>query len=464
MANIFIFRRDIRLQDNLGLLSALNQPILPIFIFTPEQVHDNPYFSNNGFSFMLESLDYLDKELRKKDTKLHVFYQDNISALKQIKKKVKIESIVFCRDLTPYAINRDNAITKWCEDNDIECLMVEDYTIHPIDSLTKKDGSMYEVFTPYLRNALKKKLPTVNITQLKKNHFTKEKKFESLSHYIKKFSTIIKKSSKERFRGGREEGLRRLRSIGTQNNYEETRNMTWVPTTELSAYIKFGCISIREVANAIVKKFGKNHGLLSQLFWREYYATVAYTFPKVLQGKNYSDRFKNIKWRTSTRDFEAWCKGCTGYPIVDAGMRQLNSMGYQHNRLRLICSNFLNRILGIDWREGERYYAKMLTDYDPAINNGNWQWIASTGVDPKPYNQRLFNPWLQSKRYDKDAKYIKKWIPELKSIPANHLHDWEKHATKYDNIDYPEPCVDYKTARMRSLKQYKNSASYSVLY
>ena len=155
--------------------------------------------------------------------------------------------------------------------------------------------------------------------------------------------------------------------------------------------------------------------------------------------------------------FKKWCNGETGFPIVDAGMRQLNQTGYMHNRARLITSNFLNRMLGMDWRKGEKYYAQQLSDYDPAVNNGNWQWIASTGVDPKPYFQRLFNPMIQSEKFDPDAKYIKEWLPELRDIPVKELHNWSDHYQKYDlkDIDYVKPMVDYKEARARSVKMYK---------
>jgi deoxyribodipyrimidine photo-lyase len=173
------------------------------------------------------------------------------------------------------------------------------------------------------------------------------------------------------------------------------------------------------------------------------------------KSANFNTRIKPIAWNTSASDFKAWCSGTTGYPIVDAGMRQLNTTGYMHNRARLITANFLNRILNIDWRKGEHYYAQQLTDYDPAINNGNWQWIASTGVDPKPYNQRLFNPWLQSQKFDPQAEYIKKWVPELRDVPATHIHHWSEYAHLHSHATkYPQPIVDYEFARKRSLSVY----------
>ena len=194
-----------------------------------------------------------------------------------------------------------------------------------------------------------------------------------------------------------------------------------IPTTNLSTYIKFGNISIREAYWKFRKTFGLKNTLVSQLYWREFYYYIAFYYP-VLKSENFQSKYDDLEWSYDKRDFRRWYSGNTGYPIVDAGMRELNATGSMHNRARLITSNFLNRMLGQDWRTGEKYYARLLTDYDPAVNNGNWQWIASTGVDPKPYFQRLFNPWLQSKKYDPEADYIKKWIPSLKNIPAKELH------------------------------------------
>ena len=188
-----------------------------------------------------------------------------------------------------------------------------------------------------------------------------------------------------------------------------------------------------------------------------------YFYPKVLEtGSNFNPKYDNLKWVSISSDkgvnyLEKWTQGRTGFPVVDAGMTQLNTTGYMHNRARLITANFLNRMLGLDWRLGERYFAIKLTDYDPAVNNGNWQWVSSTGTDPKPYFQRLFNPIIQSKKFDVDAEYIKKWLPQLNDIPAKHIHDWGKYSNEYDldDINYVAPIVDYKKARQRSIDMYR---------
>jgi len=234
----------------------------------------------------------------------------------------------------------------------------------------------------------------------------------------------------------------------------------------MSAFIKFGCISIREMflgvqSSKIISSESKL-ALLSQLLWREFYLYITYYFPRVLHGEYYNPKYNKLKTRwikgKKGRDYlERWKNGQTGYPVVDAGMIQLNKTGYMHNRARLITANFMNRMLGLDWRWGEQYYATKLVDYDPSVNNGNWQWIASTGGDPKPYFQRLFNPKLQSAKFDPDAEYIKTWIPQLKDIPANELHNWDENFTKYDlkKLNYHEPVVNYKNARELSRTQYK---------
>lgn len=460
--HIHIFRRDLRIVDNL-VLKSIDKKIIPIFIFNDIQIKKNEYFGNNSFNFMLESLKELDDTLKKKSSSMMYFKGDDIDVLKSIHKIEPITSISFNLDVTPFAKQRDDSIIEWCKDKSISTILnADDYFIHPIDKLTKSDSTMYQVFTPYLNNALKHTIPTVT---KKSNKFTKNNKITKSKYHCQlsslfcifdtnRNSTLYTMSTKI-LCGGRKNGLKKIKLLKNHKHYDKNRNNPSISTTQLSAYIKFGCVSIREVANEIVDLFGKKHALLSQLFWREFYLTIAYHHPRVLEGSNYLDKFKSIKWNTSEKDFDRWCRGETGYPIVDAGMKELNQTGYQHNRLRLICSNFLNRILGIDWRKGEKYYAQQLIDYDPSVNNGNWQWTASTGIDTKPYSQRLFNPWTQSKKYNRFAEYIYKWLPSLSSVLPKHLHAWNKHHHKYE-VDYPEPMVDYVKARKRSLKQYND--------
>ena len=451
--NLFIFRRDFRLIDNKGLEYAMNNfdNIIPIFIFTPEQItKKNKFISNNSIQFMIESLKDLDSELHKNNSKLHIFKGNNITVLKKIHKQISIDNIIFNKDYTPYAIKRDNSIEKFCKQNNINCVMIEDYLLHPIGTLLKNNNDPYTVYTPFKNNGLK--LTVDKPLKNKIKNLISENKLKT-NEYIK-----YQTNEDILVRGGRLNGLKQLKNIKNQKKYNTTRNDLTIQTSLLSAYIKYGCISIREVYWHILNLFGKSNQLISQLFWREFYFYIAYYFPQVLKGKNYNTKYDAIKWNTNNNLFKAWCDGLTGYPIIDAAMTELNTTGYMHNRGRLITSNFLNRILGQDWRKGEQYFATQLTDYDPSVNNGNWQWIASTGVDPKPYFQRLFNPWLQSKKFDKNAEYIKKWLPQLSEIPAKELHEWEKYSTDYDlnDINYIKPIVDYKTQRKLSVDMYRD--------
>lgn len=463
---IFIFRRDLRIKDNHGLNYALEHydNIIPIFIFTPEQIQKNSYKSEHAIQFMTESLECLDNELKQYTSKLHYFYGKNIDVLESIMKKVNVESIVTNMDYTPYARKRDQSILKMCEKHGIQFHGVEDYLLSPIGQhFLKDDGEPYQVFTPFKENVFEKDTLIEKPRRLHK--YIRNCQSLSSIHSIHLndidiIQNIMKNKNKNsRMIGGRKNGLHHLSMISKFSNYNTERNSVSIETTSLSAYIKFGCLSIREVYWKIRDKLGKRNELLSQLIWREFYYYIGYYSPHVLNGEQFNIKFNYLdgRWVTNTKHLNKWKEGETGYPIVDAGMRELNATGYMHNRARLITSNFLNRILGQDWRNGEKYFARKLIDYDPLVNNGNWQWIASVGIDTKPYQQRIFNPWLQSKKYDVDAEYIYKWIPELKSVSPKHIHKWDEYHDneEYKNISYPKPIVDYKEGRDRSLKMYK---------
>jgi deoxyribodipyrimidine photo-lyase len=460
---LFIFRRDLRIRDNNGLRCAIKnfENVVPIFIFTPEQVtSENKYRSDNSIQFMMESLDDLNTDL---GNKLHYFYGDNIKVLETICKKIQVDNIAFNVDYTKYARERDGDIIKFCKSKKIEVSINEDYLLSKIGEFNKDDGKgeSYVVFTPFKNNAVSisnKVIKTPTKYQVKN---------------IVKVSDIYEASNKAKviydtneniiLKGGRKNAINQLLSaVRTNKKYNTERDTMSIETTRLSAYIKFGCLSIREVYWAFKEKLGKDTLLLSQLFWREFYYYIAYYYPDVVSNKHTSfrDTFDKIKWTNKPAHFTAWCNGTTGFPIVDAGMRQLNKSGYMHNRARLITANFLNRILNIDWRKGEMYYATKLIDYDPSVNNGNWQWVASTGVDTSQYFQRVFSPINQSKKYDPDAEYIKHWIPELKDITPAHLHDWEKYKYMYTDQDlkYTPPIISYSYGRTRSLKAYKTAS------
>lgn len=450
--NIFIFRRDLRLNDNNGLNFAMSnfENIIPIFIFTPEQISsDNKFKSDNAIQFMIESLKEIDTNLKKYNSKLHIFKGKNKTVLNKIFKDLEIDNVIFNMDYTPYAIKRDKEIEKICKSKKINCVIKEDYLLKPVGTMLKNNGEPYTVYTPFKNNGYKQKIDKPS--KMTPKNLTKSNKLSTVDYIDYKINNKILVN------GGRKNGKKQLDQIKNQKKYNTNRNTLSIKTSLLSAYIKFGCLSIREVYWEIKDTLGSSNSLISQLFWREFYFYIAYYFPQVLKGKNYNEKYDGIEWTKNKNNFENWCNGQTGYPVVDAGMRELNETGYMHNRARLITSNFLNRMLGMDWRLGEKYFAKMLTDYDPSVNNGNWQWIASTGVDPKPYFQRLFNPIIQSEKFDKNCEYILKWVPELKDVPIKDIHKWE---SKYKNYDYKKmgyfkPIVEYKKARAESVKMYR---------
>lgn len=451
--NLFIFRRDLRLEDNITLNYAINnlKNIIPIFIFTPEQVTDNNKFkSDNAIQFMCESLEYLDKMLRENNSCLHYFYGSNTEIINKIINTINVKNILSNMDYTPYAIERDNSIKEICTKNNINFISKEDYLLNKIGTYNKIKNKPYSVFTPFKNYAF-----TFDVQK------PKYLDIKNLTNIEFDFSIKIidyKINDNIKIHGNRENGLKQLNNISKHSKYNDNRNILNNDTSLLSAYIKFGCISVREVYWKIYDLYGLDNNLISQLFWREFYTYIGYYNQQLLYGTYFQKKFQNINFDFNKELYDAWCNGKTGFPIVDAGMNELNKTGYMHNRTRLITSNFLNRILNMDYKWSEIYFAKKLIDYDPYINNGNHQWIASVGVDPKPFNQRLFNPWLQSKKFDEDCKYIKKYVSELKNVFNKDIHTWNKNYTKYNlkKINYVKPIVNYELQRKISLENYKN--------
>ena len=455
---LFIYHRDFRIVDNIGLNFAIKncKNILPIFIFTNDQINDtNKFKSSNSIQFMVESLDDLDKNLKKHNSKMHYFYGDYIEILEEIKNTINVKNIVFNIDYTPYAKKRTSKVEKLCKDNNIDLIVQEDYLLAPIGSFLKSDGDPYTIYTPFKNFVLQNKDLIDTQTRLKPKNLVKTNKLNTIS--LDTIDEFYEQNPNILVHGGRNNSKKIIKKLKNLDDYNETRNMLSENTSHLSAYIKYGCVSIREIFYILVNLFGFEHGLIAQLIWREFYFYIANYFPDVLKGKNYNKKYDEIKWNTNNKLYNLWIQGKTGYPVVDAAMVQINTQGYMHNRGRLITSNFLNRLLGYHWTKGEKYFANKLVDYDPSVNNGNWQWIASTGVDPKPYFQRLFNPMLQSKKSDPDAEYIKKWLPQLKDIPADELHNWEENYENYNlnELNYYKPIVEYKKAREASIKMYK---------
>jgi deoxyribodipyrimidine photo-lyase len=447
---LFIFRRDLRIIDNtcLNQMTNLCDKVYPIFIFTPEQVGStNKFKSDNSVQFMIESLIDLNKAT---NGKLLCFYGHNVSIIKNLIKDLDINCIGFNVDYTPYASKRDSEIEKLCQQMNVELILYHDYYLHPPGTILNGTGNPYQKFTPYYNVASKKHVEspahkkniafasTTKILQGKINLGQAQSKF------IKKFNDIIL------VHGGRQNALKQIISaLKNTKSYTTTRDQLSLHTSELSAYIKFGCVSIREV----YKHFRSRTAFIRQLYWRDFYATVLAYFPHVL-GSAMNKKYNKIKWHHNTNWFNAWKNGNTGFPVVDAAMRQLNETGYMHNRARLIVASFLVKTLLISWEKGEEYFATKLTDYDPASNNLNWQWCASTAIDSQPYF-RIFNPWSQQEEYDPNCEYIKKWIPELASLDTKIIHNWNNEYSNYKDIKYFKPICDYSVQKEKALKMYK---------
>lgn len=444
---LFIFRRDLRFNDNKGLIEAVNnsKELTTLFFFDPRQVtKENEYRSEKAISFMLQSLASLEKQIKTKGGKLHFIWNQPEKALKKIIKELNVDTVYINKDYTPFSIKRDAEIEKACRSAEAKLQVVEDLLLTNPDEIKTQTGSFYSVFTPFYKNVSKIKIPSPE--KIGKIKPTSRK--PSYANSLKEATSKINCKEKAAIEGGREAGLKILKNLNQFQNYSKTRDFPYIYTTQLSAHLKFGTISIREAFHAI--KDEKNYDLLRQLYWRDFFTYVAYHNPKVFKGP-YRDY--DIKWSKSKTNFEKWCNGQTGFPIVDAGMRELNETGFMHNRVRMIASSFLMKDLHINWQLGEKYFAQKLVDYDPCVNNGNWQWAASTGTDAVPYF-RIFNPWTQQKRFDKDAEYIKKWVPELKDLSSKEIHSWFKEQEA--GIDYPKPMVDHDEERKVTLQMYRN--------
>jgi deoxyribodipyrimidine photo-lyase len=446
---LFIFRRDFRIIDNngLNLLNDRCKNIYTIFIFTLEQVGTgNKYKSDNSVQFMIESLQDLASQISKAGGHLYTFFGHNDKVVEDCIKAWDINIVCFNLDITPYAKERDAKIIKLCEHLKTYVMYDYDYYLHQPGTILNGSGEPYQKFTPYYETCFKKKVEAP--AKMRKLHLKKSDAHipnkitleQALTRFTKVNPNIL-------IHGGRTDAIKTLKTaLRTQTHYVKNHNDLDKQTTQLSAYIKFGCLSVREIYKALRSKTA----IIRQIIWRDFYANILYSFPHVL-GHALKPKYNKIRWHHNETWFKKWCQGDTGFPVVDAGMRQLNTTGYMHNRARLIVASFLVKTLLIDWRKGEEYFATKLTDYDVASNNGNWQWVASTGADSQPYF-RIFNPWEQAKNCDPACEYIKQWVPELKDVPVKDILNWETTYTEYKDTKYPKPIVDYKKQKELALK------------
>lgn len=425
--NIFWFRRDLRLDDNAGLSEALKDefPVLPIFIFDTNILDELPA-DDARVTFIYETLQKMREELQEKyESSVAMYYGTPVEVYKKLINNYDIQKVFINHDYEPYAGQRDDKISKLLASHDIEFHTFKDQVIFERNEVVKKDGGPYVVYTPYMRTW--------------KDQFNKD----NLAAYDINFDKLIQNSRLPNLK---------LRDIGFEESdlkvpdfkltkrllieYEERRDIPAEQgTSRVGPHLRFGTISIRKLARHAANV--KNKTYLEELVWREFYMQLLYHHPESVTG-NFKEKYDGLEWRNDEQEFERWKTGTTGFPLVDAGMRQLNKIGYMHNRVRMIVGSFLCKDLLIDWRRGEAYFAEKLLDYELASNVGNWQWAAGTGADAAPYF-RIFNPQTQIDKYDPNYEYIKQWVDE------------------FETDEYPEKMVDHKEARKRALKVYKKA-------
>ena len=418
--NLFWFRRDLRLEDNTGLINALKTglPVQPIFIFD-ENIIDELENNDSRINFIYEELLKLNSLLKKRKSSLKIYTGKPLEIFKKIITEFNIKNLYYNEDYEPYAIQRDNEIKSFFNSQKINCFNYKDHVIFEKDEVLKPDGKPYSIFTPYKNKWLEKfkhiefKFSTTQSQNFNKSNYT----FPSLKDIGFNYSSIKVPAY----------------SLNKINEYEMIRNIPSLDrTSKIGPHLRFGTVSIRTIVKNV-----KNHSevFLNELIWREFFMQILYHFPKVMT-ENFKKKYNHIEWLNNENDFAKWCNGNTGYPIVDAGMRELNKTGFMHNRVRMITASFLCKHLLIDWRWGEAYFANKLLDFELASNNGNWQWCAGTGCDSSPYF-RIFNPYEQTKKFDKNNTYINKWLDNK------------------SNKSYPDPIIEHSFARKRALEAYK---------
>jgi len=425
--NIFWFRRDLRLEDNVGLYNALQLGnVLPIFIFDTEILDKLPK-NDARVNFIYQQLQKINDTLKSNQSSLAIFKGKPIEVFSQLIKSYQINAVYTNHDYEPYAISRDHEIKDFLDTHQVQLNTYKDQVIFERNEIVKDDGLPYKVYTPYSKKWISKLKTQAPIS------VTSEKKYNSFISHSYSFLS--------------------LESIGFETNsisvtdyivtpeliynYEAIRNFpSQDSTSKLGPHLRFGTISIRNIVRVASQQ--QNNTFLKELIWREFFMQILWHYPQTVT-KSFKPKYNAIKWRNNKNEFKAWCKGKTGYPLVDAGMRELNTTGFMHNRVRMLVGSFLCKHLLIDWRWGEAYFSKQLLDYELSSNIGNWQWVAGCGVDAAPYF-RIFNPTTQIEKFDKQHQYIKKWVPE------------------YQELTYiTSKIVDHKMARERCLKTFKDA-------
>tara|TARA_R110002167_G_scaffold49527_3_gene145070 strand:+ start:992 stop:2305 length:1314 start_codon:yes stop_codon:yes gene_type:complete len=431
--SIFWFRRDLRLDDNVGFLEALKSgyPVLPVFIFDKEILSKLPK-DDARVTFLFNTLQEIRKQLQvENDSSLAMYYGKPIDVLKNISEEYSVKNIFTNRDYEPYAKERDTQIASFSLEKNIAFNSFKDQVIFEKSDIVKGDGDPYVVYTPY-KNKWKENFDTDNHLEI---HYTSQ----FLSNLLKNIHLPNLTLSDIGFTESDIEIPEYNVTPTLIDNYEDTRNFPAKEngTSHLGPHLRFGTVSVRKMMKKAIAE--DNEVFWSELIWREFFMSILWHFPHTV-NHSFRAKYDRIDWRNNEDEFEKWKKGETGYLLVDAGMREMNTTGYMHNRVRMLVASFLCKHLLIDWRWGETYFAEKLLDYEMSSNVGNWQWAAGSGVDAAPYF-RIFNPMTQVDKFDKNKEYIRKWIPE------------------YNTDKYPDKMVDHKMARERCLETYKQALS-----
>lgn len=427
--NICWFRRDLRLHDNAALYHALKDdlPVVPVFIFDKSILDQLEDKKDRRVEFIHHAITDMQQHLEKLGGSMEVYYGFPADVFAKLVEKYSINKVFTNHDYEPYAQTRDASIQHQLNNAGVSFHTYKDQVVFEKDEVLKDDGKPYTVFTPYSRK-WKAKLS----------------KFYLKSYPVEKYAANFLKQAPLEIPSLKEMGFEAVgipfSSAETRKEiikkYKEQRDFPAIAgTSRLSVHLRFGTISIRELAR---EAQGLSEGFLNELIWRDFYHMILWHFPHIGKGKAFKNEYDFIEWRNDESDFQKWCDGQTGYPIVDAGMRELNATGFMHNRVRMIVASFLTKHLLIDWRWGEAYFAKKLLDFDLAANNGGWQWAAGSGCDAAPYF-RIFNPYLQTQKFDPKLEYVRKWVPE------------------FEGFDYPQPIVQHEFARKRCLEVYSNA-------
>ncbi|MBD3646703.1 MAG: deoxyribodipyrimidine photo-lyase [Pseudomonadales bacterium] len=443
--SLFIFRRDLRIFDNTALLQACrnSRKVIVGFVFDPDLLarsHNGPSYRTG---FLLDSLRDLNRQVRACGGELSFFHGEPVEVIARMVTDEGIDAVYINRDYTPLARRRDERIRRLCRQRDVAFVSCEDALLNPPEAVSRADGNPYQVFTPWFNVAKKLSVPAPD-ESMPDNLLTRR---------IGDSWTAARKprAMQGDFSGGRRAALELLSRAGSLKNYGDERDIPAVEgTSRLAAHLRFGTISMREARHHLVKLLGEEHELIRQLYWRDFWYHIAWHFPHVFGGA-FRRRYDQIPWIDDDLRFESWCEGKTGFPLVDAGMRELVATGYMHNRVRMVTASFLVKNLHIDWRRGEAFFARHLIDYDPAVNNGNWQWAASTGCDAQPWF-RVFNPWRQQRRFDPEGEYIRRWVHELADRSPAAIHRLERDPTGYISpvVDLQLSAEEIK-AKFRSL-------------